>query len=75
VYSVESQQTFRRNLLLPSSGLNSKTSNKPAGNTPVFCLLHAGLLLVLLLNPEELISLDLPFNPEEGGDMLLRVVA
>jgi hypothetical protein len=46
--------------LLPSSWMKkSKPSKKPAGRrqSSAFCLLHAGLLLGLL------------FDPEDGGNM------
>jgi hypothetical protein len=56
----ESQQTFRRDISPPSSGITSKPSKKQASRRQQSELLLAGFLLHLL------------FDPEDGGDVFLR---
>jgi hypothetical protein len=58
VLSTESQPTFWRNMLPPSS----ESKNKPSKQSSACYLLHAGFLL------------DLLFDPEDGGDMFLQNV-
>jgi hypothetical protein len=60
VQSVESQSTFRRNMLLPSSGSYNKSSKKPAWQATWF---HAHFLLALF------------FDLEDWSDMFLRNVS
>jgi hypothetical protein len=59
VWSAENQQTFRRNMSTPSSGLKNKPSKKP---TCVKLVSFSFLLGVLF------------FHPEVGGDMFLRII-
>jgi hypothetical protein len=61
VQSGESQQRFRRNITPPSSGLKSKTKTRMKLPGPC-CLFHDGFWL------------GIPFEAEDGGDMLLRYV-
>jgi hypothetical protein len=60
VYSVESQPTFRRNMLPPSSKLNKSSKKLPWKQVTSRCF-HAGFLLGL-------------FDPEDWRDMFLRNV-
>jgi hypothetical protein len=54
VYPGESQPTFLRNIAPPSSGWEKQTKQETC------CLLHSGLLLGLLV------------DPEDGGDMFFQ---